>query len=203
MSTELTEEDVFSNDIDPIDAIRELRKEEGQEVDDDLQSSVEQDTSKDAQSASSNDDDGSDELEEFKETADDKSDDTDDKDDGKPESDEPKGEPKDDGDKSEDDDNDEEDLQAEDKETEAEVKSRTFKANGQEFSFTEQEIIEQFETVFGGYELHPENAEDRSIPEDDLCSGRARPYPGSAEHRDRCAERRQRRPGTDRESPSD
>jgi hypothetical protein len=153
MPIELTEEDVFSNDIDPIDAIRELRKEEGQEVDDDLQSSVERDTSKDAQSASTDDDDGSDELEEFKKTtddkSDDKSDDTDDKDDEQTKSDESKDESKDDGDKSEDDDNDEEDLQTEGKKTETEVKSRTFKANGQEFNFTEQEIIDQFETIFG------------------------------------------------------
>ena len=168
MADELTQEDVFSNDKDPIEAIRELRKEEGSEVDDDLQSSVEQNTSGSASDASDDDKPGDDDLDAF--NKDDDKGDADAGDDKGGDDDSGKDDAgADDGDKSgvddqgadddpnkdagkdagDDDAGDGDKGKKDDDKGDVEPAARTFKANGQEFSFTEKEIMEQFETVFG------------------------------------------------------
>ena len=130
MADELSQEDVFSNDIDPLDAIRELRREEGV-AEEDLP--VNEETSAVAQEQETEDD-----TEAFQED------------------DEPDTEAADEdvGDRAEISDESSEDADEdseEDTKAEAEVPvtARKFKANGQEFSFTQDEMLEQFETVFG------------------------------------------------------
>jgi hypothetical protein len=150
--TELTQEDVFNDDKDPLEAIREIRKEEGNEPDEELESSLETDTRGQAQSEddTSNDDDLG-ELEPDEEPADINEGQNAD---NKPqtdvdEEDEQPAQKAQTVDNEEDtDDSDEEKVQ-EETEAKADVKTKTFKANGQEFSFTEEEMMSQFETIFG------------------------------------------------------
>lgn len=145
MPKELSEEEVFANDIDPLDAIREIRKEEGV-AEEELPPAAEQE---EASAEEEIIDDGADELEELQ----------DDETEAEDDDTESAGEESDNADESEDnseaeaaeDQMEDETAQAEpdaDKSAE-EVIKRTFKANGQEFEFTEQEILDQFEVIFG------------------------------------------------------
>lgn len=124
---DLTEDDVFSNDIDPLDAIRELRKEEAAASDDPAEL-----------------DDETEELQSIVEYPDD---------DTKP-SEEPEEEDfdiqktKGASEGTEDENEDEGDEEAGDDPGKA-PEVRTFKANGQDFEFTEQEILDQFGSFFG------------------------------------------------------
>ncbi len=147
---ELTEEDVFANDIDPLDGIRELRKQEGVKEED----LIPADASSDVVPDDKQDDkkDGDDELEAFQDTPDDSKKDeesTDQTQDTVPDTgdqgQETSNEDKTDG-------GELQDTETEKTDTQEEVTAptkRKFKANGQEFEFTEDEIMEQFETVFG------------------------------------------------------
>ena len=120
---DLSEEEIFENDVDPIDGINEIRRAEAKEnkteedfkeIDTNSEGEVstlkENDSGKDS-SDKANFKDPSDDLEELT-------------------------------------DEEEVDDKAESKELIEAVK-RTFKANGQEFSFTEAEMLEQFEGTFG------------------------------------------------------
>ncbi len=126
MAEALTEDDVFSNDIDPLEGIRQLRKEEGEDT-----SSIDE--------LQENSDEPADEVE-------DDSQDTDDFDDA------------DDTEQSDDivdETTDDASEESADVETTEEVaafdpdKKLTFKADGQDFEFTQQEMLDQFGTIFG------------------------------------------------------
>lgn len=118
MPRELTEDEILENDVDPIDGINAIRREqelgskeseesESSEAEDDQE--LETDTNSERQVTESDDDDDDDDSE----------------------SDE--GEDEDEGEKLE----------------SKEPVKRTFKADGKEYSFTEAEMLEQFEGVFG------------------------------------------------------
>lgn len=145
MAEELTQEEVFSNDIDPLDAIRELRKEEGV-AEEDLPPPSET-TSESAPAESEEQDD---DLDAFAETSEaeeseDVSEDLDD--DAEPKADSSESQTNEEPESTED--SEVEDSENDPAETEANAEKLKFKANGQEFEFTPQEIIDQFETVFG------------------------------------------------------
>lgn len=149
---ELTEEDVFNDDKDPLEAIREIRKEEGVPDEDLPVSSLDTDTSQSAAPADNKDDDLG-ELEPGDEPADINESQNGDKkpqegDDDAKAGDDPNKAASDDSGEEGDDDG-EEGVQQAKTEAKAEVGKRKFKANGQEFEFTDEEILEQFETVFG------------------------------------------------------
>lgn len=125
MSTELSEEEIFGNDIDPVDAIAAIRREEGNEEAAELLSreSLDSGIVEEAEAAPE-------EIEEVKEVA--AVEET---------TDEPSEDPVD---------GEEETPAAEgEEETPAEVIKRKFKANGQDFEFSDAEIMDQFEGVFG------------------------------------------------------
>jgi len=138
MPKELSEEDVYADDRDPLEAIRELRKEEGAS-DEDL-SSLESSLDTDDSPAPKPEDEIPDELDDPSPAGDDgappadKADDADPDTHDKAPTDPPKGD---------------EEGAADDQEAASAPKTRTFKANGQEFEFTDEEILNQFETVFG------------------------------------------------------
>lgn len=148
---ELTEEDVFNDDKDPLEAIRELRKAEGVAEEDLPESSLEQDPSEAAASADNKDDDDLGELEpntdddaartaaEAEAAAGKEDPDNGDEDPNKGDDPDPDGK----------EDEGEEDPEPKAEKQPAAKEPRTFKANGQEFTFTEEEILAQFETVFG------------------------------------------------------
>jgi hypothetical protein len=139
MSQELSQEDVFANDIDPLDAIRELRREEGVAEEDLI---VSEESSTVAQDAVAEDD--TDAFEEDPAAEADLEQETD------PVTAEAEGETF--PDKDETDPNADLDADPEGTKTEAKAPAattKTFKANGQEFSFTQEEMLEKFETVFG------------------------------------------------------
>ena len=143
---ELSEEEVFANDVDPLDGIREIRKAEGV-AEEDLPVS-DSDTPSDE---GVQEEDGKDELDNLQEsenaapetdtnednTGDDIGDDL------------PAGDVETDlgeeGEKDELDESTDTDTDTDD----APVVKRTFKADGKEFEFTEQEMLDQFEVVFG------------------------------------------------------
>ncbi len=144
-NNELSVEEVFANDIDPLDAIRDIRREEGvAEADLPLSDEV-SDSQDDQDSDNDNGDDELDNLEDEKDTGDDNdNDDTDNADEYDTDSD--PGSDKDTDD--EDADQGTEDESAS-KDKPAKVVTRKFKANGQEFEFSEDEMMDQFEQVFG------------------------------------------------------
>jgi hypothetical protein len=158
---ELTEEDVFNDDKDPLEAIREIRKSEGASDEDveQIESSLEENDTSEAASADNNPDGDNDDLGELdpgQETDDkgesqDGADNTQDGDDDTgidDKGEQPAGDDTADPNKDAGDDDGEEGVQQ--AETETTVgETRKFKANGQEFEFTEKEIMEQFETIFG------------------------------------------------------
>jgi len=121
LTDEQIAEDVMNNDTDPMDAIRAIRREEGV-AEEDLPPA---------------------ESEVLEDVVDETPEPDDETEQDEPE---PKGEPVDEAEPAEDEDPEAEEPQKED---EVDTKSRTFKANGQEFTFTEEEIYNHFETVFG------------------------------------------------------
>jgi hypothetical protein len=145
MSEPLTEEDVFSNDIDPMEGIRQIRKAEGV-ADEDL---PESDTSSSVAVAESNPEEN---LDEFQDKKDDDTD-TGNVDDSADLGAEANADENKDTSDSKDDlgDDDNDDTPGEsDKQDEPDTTEKlTFKANGQEFEFTQEEVMAQFGTVFG------------------------------------------------------
>lgn len=143
MDTELTQEEVFSNDVDPLDAIRELRKAEGVPED----QIIEPEDSGTAE-ASTEESESADDLDAFTaEDADDESTEeaeaeaeTKTEDPGEaPNTEEPATEPE----------GEAEAAEEEEEEATTVAEKRKFKANGQDFEFSEEEILEKFEGVFG------------------------------------------------------
>ncbi len=135
---ELSEEEVFSNDKDPLEAIAAIRREEGV-PEEDLPVSDSDEPREDPADAEVDGDDELDNLDNADETNDTKSDPDDASEDDTPGPDEDKK-------------SDEGELGDEDKpasEKEIAVENHKFTANGQEFEFTTKEIMEQFSTVFG------------------------------------------------------
>lgn len=140
----LTEEDVFSNDVDPLEGIRQLRKQEAQDEPTEPESTVEESDDTDIQDNADEEINSSDNSTEETES-------------------ESEQKESDDSDNqevfTEDDNDDEESDDQEDDSTDTSSDSdsstldlnekRTFKANGQEFEFTVQEMLDQFGTVFG------------------------------------------------------
>jgi len=152
MSEELSQEQVFADDKDPLEAIAELRREEGSEISEELEAGISESQSDTEESSSATEEDEIDALQEkpevpekelgTKDTEGDTSTNEDIPENGKEE--------KDESDKNTYN-KDEEVPDSEGKEekpTDNDV-VKTFKANGQEFSFTQKEINEQFETTFG------------------------------------------------------
>lgn len=129
---ELTEEDIMSNDIDPMDALRDIRRDEGVAEEDlpertDIPSDEILDQEQPAEEATT--EDAVDE-----ETA--------------PETTEVAGEQDDSDEQASDEAAPEEGEEATTEEAEGPV-GKKFRANGQDFEFSQEEINEQFETVFG------------------------------------------------------
>jgi hypothetical protein len=125
---ELSQEDVFANDIDPLDAIRDLRREEGV-AEADLP--VSEDPVEEATTEPEEDDT---EVFSEDETA----------------AEEVKSETEEESPTAVEEEQADEDVGEEEPEAKQEVSTtRKFKANGQEFEFTQDEILNQFETVFG------------------------------------------------------
>ncbi|MCP4487727.1 MAG: hypothetical protein GY820_10485 [Gammaproteobacteria bacterium] len=142
MPEELTEEDVFANDVEPIEGIRQFRKEEGVAEEDlperDGSSAAFGDIPEEKEAADEDD------LKEFKDDGDKNTTEDTSADDSS------EAQPYDGDQKTGDDSNDNGDEDEEDEEEAApEIKTRSFKANGQDFNFTEEEMLGQFETVFG------------------------------------------------------
>jgi hypothetical protein len=117
MSAELSEEEIFGNDIDPVDAIAAIRREEGNEEAAEMLSRDSKAKEDEAEVETAEADDTDDVETADAETTDAESD----------------GEGDDEA----------------DTETVAEVVKRKFKANGQDFEFSDAEIMDQFEGVFG------------------------------------------------------
>lgn len=184
MAKELTDEeiaeDVMNNDKDPLEAIREIRREEGVAEEDlpPVESAVLVDILDDK--VPDPVDDKDEEIDALKPEADKDDKETDDKDDDKDDdkSDDEKaaaeaattadaaietandaankaagvdaeGNKLSADDKSDDDKSDDDADNKDDKSSEDDDKIYKFKANNQDFTFTEKEILEQFETVFG------------------------------------------------------
>lgn len=127
MARELTEEDIYADDTDPLEAIRLLREEEGAEASEDLKEALDAQPSEEVPETEEIE-----ELQEFHE-------------DGTSKLLEPEGTPEiadlPEGDEEEEEETPKEPMTAAEK--------RKFKANGQEFEFTQAEMLEQFESVFG------------------------------------------------------
>lgn len=144
MDTELSEEEVFANDIDPLDAIRKIRKEEGV-ADEDLPPASEKDDS--SQEVAAKEEDGADELDNL-----DKSEDSaaDDKaaEENTDEANNDEADPAVEADKSAEDEGEDESDES-DKEKVSEAVKRKFTADGKDYEFTEAEMLEQFEVIFG------------------------------------------------------
>lgn len=121
MTDELSQEDIFANDVDPLDAIRELRKSEGV-AEEDLP--VSEEPSEKAQQP----DPEPDVLEEFQEE-------------------EKTGEEPEETTTTSEDTDDENEEKTDEEVVEA-FKSK-FRANGKDFEFSQEEINNTFETVFG------------------------------------------------------
>lgn len=159
---ELSEEDVMNDDKDPLEAIREIRKQEGVPEDElpDPDARPISDSS-DLIERQQEDEDGQEEDDETK-TSESASDDSESSASvaGSDQEGEVDGADKEDSSQDQAADGDEADSSqsasdSEDKEKEAGAEkdtgpvSRKFRANGQEFEFSQEEILEQFETVFG------------------------------------------------------
>jgi hypothetical protein len=143
---ELSEEDVFANDIDPLDAIREIRKEEGVPEDELPVSDAESSSQEDVDTGNDDDDDFSENFEDDKEAGDSKDKETSDKlddDDSADDKDSDKADDDAEDDSETDDNGDEEEEQNPD-----EIKHE-FTANGKKYEFTQKEMLEQFEVIFG------------------------------------------------------
>jgi len=134
---ELSEDEVFSNDLDPLEAINQLRREEGVPEEELLV------TDDDGSLVTDPIEDGTDELDELGDP--DKEDDTAAADEEGTNDIDPN---EDDTDTDTDDaDDSNEDESASNKQEEAKV--HKFSANGQDFEFTEAEMVEQFAGIFG------------------------------------------------------
>lgn len=120
----LSEDEVFANDVDPLDAIREIRRAEGV-AEEDLPVADTGSTLQEADPVA----EGEDELDTLREE--------------KEESVITNVDEDDTGD------TEEEEEETGKEEEEVAVIKRKFTANGQEFEFTQEEILEQFEVVFG------------------------------------------------------
>lgn len=131
MSEELSQEDVFQNDVDPLDGIRELRKEEGVAEEDLIPLETSSDPAPKEEEADDLDAFAT-EKTEPNPTPVDNLPVTETSDDGFPQEEE--GEESEEGEASN---------------TAATPKIHKFKADGQDFEFTEKEIMTQFSTVFG------------------------------------------------------
>lgn len=152
MPKELTEEEVFDNDLDPLEAIREIRREEGVAEDDlpdrsevgvsDTDIIEEKEAERAEKSGLPEEDSGQGSEEE--ENLPDQVDDPSEKDTSE--------NAEDDGDKADSDsasaDKADQEEKADAEEDKGPVTTK-FRANGQEFEFTQEEIMAQFETVFG------------------------------------------------------
>ena len=146
--TIITEEDVFNNDIDPLDGIRQLRKEEASEVE--VSPELEEAANEEAALADENnpesntDDDNVDEFEEDVEAAEKPA--VTKTEDGEEENSElPSSE--DEG-KTEAEDNLDSEENTETSPALSLTDKRKFNANGQEFEFSVEEMLEQFGSVF-------------------------------------------------------
>ena len=146
MAEELTQEEVFANDVDPLDAIRELRKEEGKEPDPELQSSIEDNTTSESVPEPKEEDNDLDAFDDSTDTQDDAAKATGTVD-LPSDADEQAAEEKTDELQQAEEGSEESTGTEAGKEEVAE--KLTFKANGQDFEFTPDEVVEQFETVFG------------------------------------------------------
>lgn len=133
---ELTEEDIMANDIDPIDAIREIRREEGT-AEEDLPERTDIPSSEILDEQSSEEAPVEETVDE--ETVDEDAPSEDAQTDGEQDSgDEP----------ADDEDATTEEGQKAAAEAVEEFVGKKFRANGQDFEFSQEEINEQFETVF-------------------------------------------------------
>lgn len=144
--TPLTQEDVFSNDVDPLDGIRELRKAEGVAEEDLIQS----EDSGLADNKTGDELPKEDDLSEFDkkdEVTVDKTEETEIVTDVKDAKTEEVAKLPEEG--SELPAEEELDEKTGDENLPAVTTGKKFKANGQDFEFTQEEILEQFETVFG------------------------------------------------------
>lgn len=121
MPPELSEEEIFGNDLDPMEAIEAIRR------DTDTSESDQPETESDQPNTES-DQAGTVEDDESEDTTEDTTEDTE---------------------NIEDTSQDGEEKEDETKETTVEAVKRKFKANGQDFEFSDQEIMDQFEGVFG------------------------------------------------------
>ena len=128
---ELTEDEVMRNDLDPLEAINAIRREEGV-AEEDLLVDDSDDASQEDDTAAV--DDGSDELDEL------------DKDAGADTDVDADADPEPDTDDADDSTNEDDDSASSEKEG---AKVHKFSANGQDFEFTEAEMVEQFAGVFG------------------------------------------------------
>lgn len=146
MSRELTEEDVMNDDRDPLEAIRELRIEQGVPEEDLPEYERPISDASDVLDAKEEEEESARGVDDDDSTSDPDNDDNSTADTSTDGGD-PSGDPDVDPDSS--DDSDSATDSDDDSTTAKGPVTRTFKADGKEFTFTEQEIMEQFETVFG------------------------------------------------------
>jgi hypothetical protein len=143
---ELTEEEVMNNDIDPIEALQQIRRDEGVPEEDIIIGDEDHATGVLDRDSNDEGDDGSDELAEL--AADTGDNDAQDDQEGTEAGDEDAGSADPDVDAAAGDDEGETSESEGDSESEG-PKLLKFRANGQDFEFTPEEAIAQFETVFG------------------------------------------------------
>lgn len=136
---DLSQEEIFENDKDPLEAINEIRRAEETASDDSPEKDQDNDKAED-------DDDDLDDNDKDLDTNSDDSDDADDDSAGDDTDDNGNDKAYDDAD---DDDSDSDEDDKSNKKVEPEVTKTKFKANGQDFEFSQDEIMEQFEVVFG------------------------------------------------------
>lgn len=146
---ELTEEEIMDNDKDPMEALREIRREEGA-AEEDLPGSAEDDASSDQdQDDNTQDQEGDDEEEDQAPEASDGASDGDEGSKSVEGEDQDQEAAKKTGD-ADDEDGDDDDGTGDDKGEEGNAPlSRKFKADGKDYEFTNEEMLDQFETVFG------------------------------------------------------
>lgn len=143
MVEELSEEDVFANDIDPLDAIRELRKQENSEISPELEEAA--DIAQ--ESASSKEEPSDDDT--FEEDLTSETEEQETEDDQEVQTEEESDQNTDEEAGTEEEQVEEETSEKSEEEKVIKAITKKFKANGQEFEFTQEEVMEQFETVFG------------------------------------------------------
>lgn len=134
MSTEISEEEIFADDKDPLEAIAELRREEGSEVSDDLKEGINEELAESSNGQQEESEQEKDEIEDIQPT----------KEPDEGTQDNKTEEKSDEGNESSEDLN--EKTESED---ELDTGIKTFKADGKEFSFTHEEREEQFQSLFG------------------------------------------------------